>query len=358
MKTTENTFRPFKQVPKLIFGENAINRIHELIEFDLKNNYVLFVVDEYFKNKKFKIYDLFDSEVEFFASKESEPKISQIDNLKLKILKNRKGLKPKLIVAIGGGSTMDVGKSLSIIFNNEGSAGEYQGWDLVKNRGVHKIGIPTIAGSGSEASRTAVLTSNIKKMGINSDFSMFDSIILDPKLLKTVPKELFIYSAMDCFIHCVESLQGTFKNELSESIADKALQMCKSSLLGNEINYPKLLTSSYLGGVSIVNSEVGICHALSYGLSLEFDLRHGFANTVVFNKLNEFYPDHFNDFKEIVKKYNIELPKNITKQISESKLDRMIQMTLRMERPLSNALGENWKEIFDYDTIKNLYLKI
>ena len=81
----ENTFRPFKQVPKLIFGDNSINRIHELIEFDLKNNYVLFIVDEYFKNKKFKIYDLFDSEVEFFESKISEPKTSQIDNLKFRI---------------------------------------------------------------------------------------------------------------------------------------------------------------------------------------------------------------------------------------------------------------------------------
>jgi 3-deoxy-alpha-D-manno-octulosonate 8-oxidase len=90
LKTIKNTFRPFKQVPKLIFGENSINRIHELIEFDLKNNYVLFIVDEYFKNKKFKIYDLFDSEVEFFASKKSEPKTSQIDNLKLKILKKQK----------------------------------------------------------------------------------------------------------------------------------------------------------------------------------------------------------------------------------------------------------------------------
>ncbi len=354
----KNQFRPFKQVPKLIFGENAINRIEELIEFDLDKNYVLFVVDEYFKNKKFKIYDLFESEIEFFESKKSEPKTSQIDDLKFKILKKREGLKPKLIIAIGGGSTMDVGKSLSILFNNEGSAEEYQGWDLVKNKGVFKIGIPTIAGSGSEASRTAVLTSNIKKMGINSDFSMFDSIILDPNLLKTVPKEIFIYSAMDCFIHCVESLQGTFKNELSESIADKALQLCKSSLIGSEINHSKLLTSSYLGGVLIVNSEVGICHALSYGLSLEFDLRHGFANTIVFNKLDEFYPDHFNDFRKIIKKYNIELPSSVTKDISESKLDRMIQMTMRMERPLSNALGGDWKEIFNYETIKNLYLKI
>ena len=169
----------------------------------------------------------------FFASKKSEPKTSQIDELKFKILKNKKGVKPKLIVAIGGGSTLDVGKSLSILFNNEGSAEKYQGWDLVKNKGIYKIGIPTIAGSGSEASRTAVLTSTIKKMGINSDFSMFDSIILDPMLLKTVPKDLFIYSAMDCFIHCVKASMELL-NELSESIAEKALQICKSSLLGEE----------------------------------------------------------------------------------------------------------------------------
>ena len=63
----KNQFRPFKQVPNLIFGENSINRLDELIEFDLKNNYVLFIVDEYFKGKKFKIYDLFDSQIEFFC---------------------------------------------------------------------------------------------------------------------------------------------------------------------------------------------------------------------------------------------------------------------------------------------------
>ena len=53
----------------------------------------------------------------------------------------------------------------------------------------------------------------VKKLGINSDYSVFDQVIYDATLLKTVPKEIFIYSAMDCFIHCVESLQGTFKNE-------------------------------------------------------------------------------------------------------------------------------------------------
>ncbi len=351
-------FRPFKQVPKIIFGKNSILRIAELIPFDLKNHYVLLVIDEFFKDHSFKVFDQYDLETLIFESKKSEPKTSQIDDFKKEILDLRKGKKPKVIIAIGGGSTMDVGKSLSILFNNEGKAENYQGWDLVSEESIFKIGIPSIAGSGSEASRTAVLTSPTKKMGINSDHSMFNSIILDDSLLSSVPKETFIYSAMDCFIHCVESLQGTFKNELSGSIADKALELCMDSLLSKEINLSKILTASYLGGVSIVNSEVGICHALSYGLSLEFNLRHGFANTIVFNVLNEYYSEHYGIFLNILKKHNIILPKNLTKNIDDKKLNRMVDMTLKMERPLQNALGTKWRSKFPKEKIIELYKRM
>lgn len=351
-------FRPFKQVPKLIFGSKSVDRIMELIPFNLKNQYVLLVVDEFFKNHDFNFSDKFDFETLIFESKKSEPKTDQIDLFKKNVLKSRNGKKPKLIIAIGGGSTLDVGKSLSILFNNGGKAEAYQGWDLVEKEPIFKIGIPTIAGSGAEASRTAVLTSPTKKMGINSDFSMFNAIILDESLLKTVPKETFIFSAMDCFIHCVESLHGTFKNELSASLAEKALELCKESLLGQEINYSKILTASYLGGVSIVNSEVGICHALSYGLSLEFNLRHGYANTIVFNVLNEYYHENYKVFLEILKRFKINLPKNITKNITKQSLENMIDMTLRMERPLQNALGVDWKEKFTRKQIIDLYKRM
>ena len=294
----------------------------------------------------------------FFNSKASEPKTDDIDKLKLEILKKRKNKTPKLIIGIGGGSAMDVAKSLSVLFTNEGMAKDFQGWDLVKKPSIYKIGVPSIAGSGSEASRTAVLTSGSKKMGINSDHSMFDAIILDENLLKTVPNELFVFSAMDCYIHCVESLEGTFKNELSKSIASKALELCRDSLLDKKINYSKLITASYLGGVSIVNSEVGICHALSYGLSLEYNYKHGYANTIVFNQLDEYYGDHIKDFKKILKIHNINLPKNISNKFSDEKLERMIEMTIKMERPLENALGERWKFYFTKEKIKSILKKL
>ena len=67
------------------------------------------------------------------------------------ILKKYSNKLPIAIIGIGGGSSMDVAKAISVMLCNDGSAREYQGWDLPKNEGVYKVGIPTIAGSGSES---------------------------------------------------------------------------------------------------------------------------------------------------------------------------------------------------------------
>ena len=355
----DKNFRIFKQVPRLIFGENSINRIHELVpSFDINSEYVLIIYDIYFKENTPEILQEFDKEIIFFNSKESEPKTAQINDFRDNILKLRDNKTPKLIVAVGGGSSMDVGKSLSTLFTNKKNAEDYQGWDLLENKGIHKIGVPSIAGSGSEASRTAVLTSKNKKMGINSDFSMFDSIILDPNLLKTVPKDLFIYSAMDCYIHCVESLEGTYINTLSRTYAESALKLCTEALNSDNPDLSKLLTASYLGGVSIVNSEVGVAHALSYGISLEYNYRHGLANCIIFNHLEKYYGTHVRIFKEILDKHNISLPENLSSQFSKDKINKMVDTALLMERPLENAFGENWKNIFPREEIESVYKKL
>lgn len=355
----KKVFRVFKQVPRLIFGINSINRIEELIpNIDLESEYVLIVFDIYFKDNIPNILKDYDKEIIFFDSKKSEPTTPQINEFRDQILKSRQKKVPKLIIAVGGGSTMDVGKSLSIVFTNNKNSEDYQGWDLVAKKGIYKIGIPSIAGSGSEASRTAVLTSDNVKMGINSDYSMFDAIILDPQLLKTVPKDLFIYSAMDCYIHCVESLEGTYINDLSKAYAESALKLCTDALQSDDPDLSKLLTASYLGGVSIVNSEVGICHALSYGLSLEYSYRHGLANCIIFNHLEKYYKSHVVIFKEILKKHNISLPKRLSDKFSADKINNMVDTALKMERPLENAFGENWREIFSRKEIELLYKKL
>ena len=351
-------FRIFKQVPRLIFGENTINRLDELLPEKKENDYYIYVIDDYFQNKsdinnclKFENND----HIIYFPATKKEPTTDQIDNYKEIILNKYSNKLPIAVIGIGGGSSMDVAKAISVMLCNDGSAREYQGWDLPKNEGIYKVGIPTIAGSGSEASRTAVLMGKDRKFGINSDFSMFNAVILDSNLIKSVPKDQRFYSGMDCYIHCVESLEGTMINELSKGLAHKALSLCTNVFTKNS-NNDMLITASYLGGVSIVNSEVGICHALSYGLSLELDFRHGYANCIVFNALYEYYGEHVNLFKKMLVDHDITLPTDVCSSLNAAAIERMVDMTLLMDRPLTNALGNNWREILTREKIRDLYL--
>lgn len=353
-------FRVFKQVPRILFGAESSKRLHELTPpKSLNSDYAIYIIDDVFKNsqivKNFPI-DAVDL-IEWFSASDGEPSTRQVDELLNKVRRVKGANDPIFIVGIGGGSTMDVAKALSLMFKNEGSASDYQGWDLVKRPGIYKVGIPTVAGSGAEASRTAVLMGKDRKFGINSDHSMFDAIILDSEMISGVPSNQRFHSGMDCYIHCVESITGTMINALAKGNAEKALELCAKVFLdtGDE---DELMSASYMGGVSIVNSEVGICHALSYGLSLELGLRHGFANCVAFNVLDEYYGDYVKKFRQMLNKNSISLPQNICKNLDQSIISRMVEMTVKMERPLTNALGKNWAKLLPKEKIADLYRRM
>jgi 3-deoxy-alpha-D-manno-octulosonate 8-oxidase len=358
MIKTKSEFRIFKQVPRLIFGSGSLKRINELLPDAGNFGYMVFVVDDIFK-EKLSLLDFLDNknhEMVWFPASLKEPSTKQVDDIRDGILANERGL-PSVIIGIGGGSTMDVAKSVSVMLTNEGSSSDYQGWDLLNNPGIYKIGVPTISGSGAEASRTAVLMGKERKFGINDDYSMFDAIILDSTLISDVPKEQRFYSGMDCYIHCVESLNGTMLHELSRGYASKALELCENVFFDNGSD-DELMTASYMGGVSIVNSEVGVCHALSYGLSIELGYRHGFANCVAFKALGEFYGPWVEKFNRMLIDHSIKLPENICEDLNDEAMQRMVSMTLKMERPLANALGENWRENITEEKIIELYKKM
>lgn len=349
--------RIFKQVPRILFGQGAVSRLSELLPpLGGGGSYYVFVVDAIRKQAPF-VKELGGSSRdawEWFDASSGEPSTNQVDALRDKVVADRKGVMPAAIVGIGGGSTMDVAKALSVMLTNQGSSRLYQGWDLVKNPGIFKVGVPTLAGSGAEASRTAVLMGQDRKFGINSDHSMFDAIILDPDLVAGVPVKQRFYSGMDCYIHCVESLQGTMINELARAYAERALHLCDMVFTG-EGDSNQLMTASFMGGCSIVNSEVGICHALSYGLSMELHYRHGYANCIAFDVLEEYYGPWVIKFRDMMRRHGITLPKEVTKDMPTDALNRMVDMTLRMERPLTNALGQKWREIMTREKILSLY---
>jgi 3-deoxy-alpha-D-manno-octulosonate 8-oxidase len=287
-----------------------------------------------------------------------EPKTEYVDLLTQNVKKISDEL-PNGIIGIGGGSTLDIAKAVSLMLTNPGSSSDYQGWDLIKNPAVYHVGIPTLSGTGAEVSRTTVLSGPEKKLGINSDYTVFDQIFLDPELIETAPQDQRFYTGMDCYIHCVESLSGTFLNAFSQAYGEKAIELCRDVFLGSGPDSDdKLMMASYCGGMSIAYSQVGICHALSYGLSFVLGIHHGIGNCIVFDYLEDYYSEGVKEFRQMMERYKIQLPRNIVAGMENDQLEKMVDVALILEPLWENALGTDWKRTITRDKIKELYLKM
>ncbi|WP_298487089.1 iron-containing alcohol dehydrogenase family protein [uncultured Maribacter sp.] len=356
-------FKNFPMVPRVIFGAGSFKQLGEILLPKRKSSEtpVIYLVDAIFENQELskEIPVLFNDQI-IYVSTEEEPKTEQVDAL-VSLLKTNYSELPAAIVGIGGGSILDLAKAVSIMLTNKGKAEEYQGWDLVKNPAVYHVGVPTLSGTGAEVSRTAVLSGPEKKLGINSDYTPFDQVVLDPDLTTNVEKNQWFYTGMDCFIHCVESLNGTYLNAFSQSYGEKALDLCKEVFmeeLDESSSRDKLMMASWHGGMSIAYSQVGVAHAISYGLSHVLGVKHGIGNCLVFQYLEEFYPEGVALFSKMMNKHNIILPKGICENLSEAQLNTMIKVAMAMTPLWENALGVNWQDTITESKLKAIYKKI
>ncbi len=356
-------YRNFPMVPRVVFGAGSFDQLGEILMPHRKNSDapMLFLIDDVFLQHKLvnRIPQIFNDQI-IFISAEEEPKTEQVDALVAKIIADYTEL-PSGVIGIGGGTLLDLSKAVALMLTNKGSAADYQGWDLVQKPSVYHVGIPTISGTGAEVSRTTVLMGPKMKLGINSDFTTFDQVILDPDLLEGVPKEQWFYTGMDCFIHCIESLNGTYLNAFSQSYGEKALDLCKEVFLGDlsmEASRDKLMMASWHGGMSIAYSQVGVAHAMSYGLSYVLGIRHGIGNCLVFQHLEEFYPEGVALFNSMKQKHDIQLPSGICKDLTEAELETMICVSLGMEPLWENALGKDWQKTITPEKLRSIYNNI
>lgn len=358
-------FRNFRIVPNIIFGRGSFAQLEDILlkkHGDTPRPYV-FVVDDVFKESELvgrtpiKTKDML-----LWVNVTDEPTTEYVDSLTQQVkdrMKQESDSLPVGVIGIGGGSTMDLAKAVSLMLTNPGSAADYQGWDLIKNPAVYHVAVPTLAGTGSEVSRTTVLTGPVKKLGINSDYTLFDQMVLDPELLVGVPAQQRFYTGMDCYIHCVESLTGTYLNAFSQAYGEKAMDLCREVFLNpGPDSDDKLMMASYFGGMSIAYSQVGVCHALCYGLSYVLGVHHGVGNCIVFNQLEEFYPEGVREFKQMMVQNHIDLPTGVTAGVEEKQMEKMVDIALTLAPLWENALGPDWKTVMTRDKIETLYRRM
>lgn len=354
-----------KNILNYMFSKGAIGNLGSILDARKTNNdYVVYYIDEFFQNSALisKLPICEDDEL-FYVQTKDEPKTQFINKFRDILVEKNKN-SPKVIVAIGGGATLDTGKAVANLLTNEGNAEDYQGWDLVKNPAIYKIGIPTVSGTGAEASRTCVMT-NAKsglKLGMNSDHTLYDQLILDADLTKTVPREQYFYTGMDTYIHCIESLNGNYRNAIGDAFSHQAIALCREVFLSDDMmsdeNREKLMVASYLGGCAIANSFVGVVHPFSAGLSVVLGVHHCIGNCMTMNAMEEFYPKEYEEFFEMAKKQNIEIPKGIASNLDDETYLELYNSTVIHEKPLLNALGENFGEILSLKNVTEIFKRM
>ena len=343
-----------KTVGSYFVGAGALSNLEQFIEVDSGN---VFLIDHFFENGGLEQkLPLGASDQVVYVDTTHEPTTEQVDDIVSRLNKDASS-----VIGIGGGSTMDIAKAASNLLTNGGKAEDYQGWDLVEKPGVFKIGVPTISGTGAEASRTCVMMNQRKnlKLGMNSDHTVFDRLILDPDLTRTVPRNQFFYTGLDTYIHCIESLNGHYRHAMADTYSDASLKLCREIFIDgdmqDDVNREKMMVASFLGGSAIGNSFVGIVHPLSAGLSMVFGTHHCVANCIVMNVMDEFYPAETEEFRKMMEVQNVTLPTGLCANLSDDVFDQLYRASIVHEKPLANALGEDFKSILTYDKIRELF---
>lgn len=352
----------FKSVERCVYGRGSVSQLGDILKPLRDKGPVVFLIDAAVSAKDFvqKLPAESQDVVLTVNVDAEEPTTEQVDRLRDGLLADGKPV-PAGVIGIGGGSLMDIAKAVALMCTHEGSSTQYQGLNLIQRPGVWHCGVPTLAGTGAEVSMTAVLTGPTKKLGLKSDHTVFDQIVLDPDLIADAPEPQRFFTGMDCYIHCIESLNGRKNNAFSTAYGLQALELCRDVFLGRisrEEADEKLMVASYFGGLSLTYSEVGACHALSYGLSYVLHLRHGVANCIAFRQLAEFYPEGVHEFQLMCERNGIAVPDQLADTVSDEQYERMAETSLNLPFMWTHALGDGWAEQINASRLIDLFQRM
>ena len=259
----------------------------------------------------------------------SEPTYTYLEQIRTRI----EQVKPDLIIAIGGGSTMDIGKGICLLLTNNKSALELKGFPTNVNNPINLITIPSIFGSGSEISYNAVFIDDKegKKLGINSKKNFPKKTIIDPLLTMTAPDDAIISSAMDSLVHCVDSFGSVKSNMLTKIHSIKGFKSSFYTLLKEDISIPEnrlnIAVGSICGIIALMNSSDGPINGFAYYFGVKNNIPHGLAGGIFLKDIMSWnYENGFKDYHMLInhdKKSNVTLFKELETLYQKYKIPRL-----------------------------------
>lgn len=190
-----------------------------------------------------------------------------------------------LIVGLGGGSAMDCAKGINFLYTNGGRMEDYQGFGKAQRPMLPSLGVPTTAGTGSEAQAYALISDagSHRKMACGDTKARFRAVLLDPDLLATTPERVAAAAGMDALSHALESFVSTARTSASVSLARRAFALLEPVVeaMARPPATPRArshaLLGAHLAGAAIERSMLGAAHAAANPLTARHGVPHGEA---------------------------------------------------------------------------------
>ncbi len=286
-----NLLSPFKftHTPDILFGQGKMNTIPGIIHaFQAKK--VLFVLggSSFVKSSRYEwlMAEMSRSEVQSFTVRvEKEPSVELIDENAAKY----RNEDIEMVISIGGGSAIDAGKAISAMLTQTESVmafleGAGQG-KVHDGRKVPFIAVPTTSGTGSEATKNAVLSrigENGFKNSLRHDRFVPDVAVVDPELTTSCPPDISAASGMDAFCQLLESYMSNQSNPMTDALALSGIQYAAGSLIDICTTEPSniekrshMAYAALLSGITLANAGLGVVHGYASSIGGLFDIPHG-----------------------------------------------------------------------------------
>ncbi|MBP3240907.1 MAG: iron-containing alcohol dehydrogenase [Oribacterium sp.] len=280
----------------VVFGEGSLKRLPELAgKTGGKNAYIISGPHL----RKIGMVDKCEDdlrkagiEAEAFTETEGNP---STDTVK-KAADGYKECGADFIVAIGGGSPLDVAKAVAVVVSNGGEITDYEGAGKVRVKPVNMIAIPTTAGTGSEVTAFSVITDHSRnyKLTVGSSYLIPEYAILDPELIYSVPKNTAAACGVDALVHALEAYISLAASPFSDMFALKALELISANIStyvadrADTDAASAMLLGSLFAGIAFSHAKLGDVHAMSHPVSAYFDVPHGVANAILLPTVVEF----------------------------------------------------------------------
>lgn len=250
-----------------------------------------------------------------------------------------------IIIAVGGGSSIDCAKGIRVIVDNGGKIKDYEGTDKIKFQKTPLIAIATTAGTSSEANKLAVITSteteSVKyKMGVVGWKLLPNASINDPLLTTSLNQFYTMGTGMDVFTHAVEAIMSNDSSPFSDAMGLKAINTVSKWLKiaiedGNNLEArTNMIYAVLFAGIAFNAAMLGIAHSISHPVGTYYDLHHGVCNAIILPYVCRF---NFNESVEklalIAEAMRIDTSKMSQIEAANKAIDGIEKLLLEIKAP-------------------------